>query len=234
MPERKFGRVEVIDERDKEYPISEILDSTERPDIPRRFWFADGWWGNQGSTSQCVAYSWMHFLEDGPVIQDTLEEGRKMPFYNTTKFYRLCQKNDQWVGENYDGTSVRAGAKILKKLGVLESYRWAWNIGHVIKALQYIGPVIVGTPWYYGMFEPTESGLVRPTGFNGGGHAYVLNGYDSKLGVIRLKNSWGRKWGKKGFAYITCEDFERLLGEGGEACIPFENKMHHVPDLLLG
>lgn len=230
-----LGRLEDFDERDLDFPVSSAIETVEGevPEIPRRFWWADGWWGDQGSTPMCVAFSWQHYLEDGPVIQDTLTENRKKPFYTPKDFYDLCQEHDRWPGKNYDGTSVRAGAKILKHLGVINEYRWAQTIEDVIKTVKYIGPMVVGTKWYSGMQTPSNDGIVKVNGRQDGGHAYILNGIDENLNLLRIKNSWGRSWGKNGFAYISFDDFEKLLKNGGEACIAFENKMTEIPDLLM-
>lgn len=237
MSEPHLGRIEVIDERDKNFPVSTILAEAEAEDelpvIKRRYWWADGWWGNQGSMPHCVAYAWMHYLEDGPVIQDEVSDSRGKPFYTPLNFYNLCQEHDQWPGENYDGTSVRAGAKILNHLGIVKAYRWAFTIEEVVQTVKYIGPMVVGTRWYSNMSAPSTGGLVTADGTQQGGHAYLINGLDEDLGVLRIKNSWGRQWGKGGYAFITFDDFEKLLRDGGEACIAFENKMADVPNLLL-
>jgi hypothetical protein len=228
-----LGRIEVIDERDANYPVSSVLlEGTKRKDFPKRAWWADGWWGNQGPYPHCVAYAWQHFLEDGPVIQGGFDRNSK-PFYNTTEFYNLCQLNDQWEGENYDGTSVRAGAKILKELGVIKAYKWAFTVEEVVSTVKLIGPMVVGTRWYSGMSQPDSKGIMSASGTLQGGHAYVINGVDDTKGLLRMKNSWGQLWGKDGYAYISYADFATLLSQGGEACIAFENEMDHVPELLL-
>lgn len=230
-----LGRIEVIDERDKNYPVSGMLAETstqDRPFFPKRTWWDDGWWGNQGPNPFCVTYAWNHFLEDGPVIQDGFERASK-PYYEPKAFYDLCQVHDQWEGTSYDGTSVRAGAKILKKLGVIKSYLWASNIEDVVNTVKYLGPVVVGTRWYANMSNPTSSGRIDLGGGIQGGHAYVINGCDDDTGLLRIKNSWGRNWGVDGHAYISYPNFETLLLNGGEACIAFENKMDNIPELLF-
>jgi hypothetical protein len=59
-----------------------------------------------------------------------------------------------------------------------------------------------------------------------GGHAILAIGYnpssqafDGKETII-LQNSWGKSWGIDGIAEIVVEDLDRLLREGGEACVP--------------
>jgi hypothetical protein len=142
--------------------------------------------------------------------------------------YSEAQKVDEWEGEDYDGTSVRAGAKILQQMGYISQYLWAWDIETVLSTLLNVGPVVVGTLWYESMFDPDPLyGLVKIEGEAVGGHAYVLNGVNLNSGLIRAKNSWSKEWGKNGHFRIKIEDFERLLHEDGEACIATE-----VPLLL--
>jgi len=129
------------------------------------------------------------------------------------------------TGNSYDGTSVRAGAEILRKLGVIAEYRWASSIDEVVSALLNLGPVVVGTWWYSDMFSPNANGLITATGSKAGGHAYILNGVNVEKKLIRVKNSWGRGWGKKGHAYISFDDLDKLLKDQGEACVAFEKRL---------
>jgi len=129
------------------------------------------------------------------------------------------------TGNSYDGTSVRAGAKILQRLGVISEYRWASTLDDVVQAVLHLGPVVVGTWWYSDMFTPDSNGVITATGTKSGGHAYVINGVNLNKKQFRIKNSWGRGWGKKGHAYISFSDFDKLLKDWGEACMAFEKKL---------
>lgn len=229
---KKLGRVIVKDDRDEQYPMESVLPATT-PGINYKYWWTSGWWGDQGPTPQCVSYAWLHWVEDGPVthfyedrnIDPTYKVGAHDALFNPNTVYKEAQKVDQWPGEDYNGTSVRAGAKILHKMGVIEEYRWAWDFETLKKALLTKGPVVVGTWWHRDMFYPDEEGFITPTGNKSGGHAYVLNGINVDEGFVRLKNSWGRGWGKDGYAYVKFDDMARLLDDGGEACLALEKKL---------
>jgi hypothetical protein len=216
----KLGRLIVEDSRDANFPMKSLLPK-ELPGITYKYWWPTGWWGNQGQTPHCVAFSWTHWLAEGSITQKNSRKDGSAPF-DTTFLYNEAQKIDQWPGENYDGTSVRAGASVLKSNGYISSYNWAWDIQTVVNALLTLGPVVVGTWWYSDMFYPNDKGIITATGEKMGGHAYLLDGVNTKTKMLRLKNSWGREWGKKGFAYISFDDMDKLIKDQGEACLATE------------
>lgn len=214
----ELGRVEQKDDRDLNFLISEKLPITQsRPKLLSRFWDDNVWFGDQGNTPQCVGFAWAHWIDDGPV----LHAGPK-PNTPPSLIYREAQKIDEWPGENYAGTSVRAGAKYLQSINKISSYFWAFNLNTLVNTVLNIGPVVVGTNWYQGMFFPDRNGVIRISGRLAGGHAYVINGVDTVKQQFRLKNSWGTRWGIQGRAFISFSDMTRLIREGGEICLATE------------
>ena len=167
----------------------------------------------------CVGYAWAHWIEDGPI-----EHGGLAPIVPPNLIYKEAQKLDEWVGENYDGTSVRGAAKYLKNTNKISSYLWTYDINVLINTLLTTGPVVVGTNWYTSMFYPDKNGLIKVSGGLAGGHAYVLNGVDTIKKLFRIKNSWGSNWGQQGHAYITFSDMNKLIKQNGEVCLAIENK----------
>lgn len=213
-----LGRVYVPDARDKNHLISTVFPK-QVTSITSKYWDDNMWWGNQGNTPQCVGYAWAHWIADGPITHSGVQ-----PPINPTTIYREAQKVDEWVGENYDGTSVRGAAKYLKNSGKISSYLWAFDVNTLINTVLNVGPVVVGTNWYNGMFYPDSTGLIRITGRLAGGHAYVINGVDTRTQRFRIKNSWGKSWGQSGHAYISYTDMTRLIRENGEICLAIENR----------
>lgn len=226
-----LGRLVVEDERDAQYPLAAQLRG--RTDRTFRYWSAGRWWGDQGGTSQCVVYSWAHWAErpDNIVTPWKSAGGHQLvngqwqfqgqpPVIDLDLAYKWAQRNDQWPGENYDGTSVRAGAKYLQRRGLIDGYYWTRSVSELAQAVLERGPVVVGTMWTMDMFVGDSRGYITPTGENAGGHAYLIDGVNMTHKFFRLKNSWGRNWNRYGFGRIRFDDMQTLLDNHGEACLP--------------
>jgi hypothetical protein len=205
-----LGRRPAPDPRDDQYPLR----PRTIPVLPKvRHWRMFHSPLDQGHEGSCVGHAWKHFLMASPVCVNGPKEA---PL--AVDIYKEAQKIDEWPGEAYEGTSVRAGAKILVAKGLVSEYRWATDIDTLATYLLTTGTVVMGTNWYEGMDAPDEGGFVRVTGRTRGGHAWLVLGYNRVRGVYRCVNSWGKSWGQAGRFWIAGEDLDRLLSEGGEAC----------------
>ncbi len=216
---KRLGRLQTSDYRDRYYPVP-------RKSVPsglRMKFYPTGPILDQGMYPRCVEYAGIQFLRTGPV-HNKIEQ-------NPGEIYHECQLVDEWDGEDYDGTSVRALMKVLQSRGYISEYQWAWDIGTVINHVLTTGPMVVGTDWLSDMFD-VRDGFIRATGYAVGGHAYLIKGInldhpcpDGSLGAFRLVNSWGHAWGNGpvgGLAWISIVDMAKLLANWGEAATATE------------
>lgn len=209
-PDRRLDRLVEFDERSRSYPVRTLVAGNP----PRSYTWSCGTYLDQRREGACVGFAWAHELAARPTVIAGMTEQRAL------EFYRTAQRLDPWPGEEYSGTSVLAGAKAVQAERYLVEYRWAFGLSDVVLTLGYKGPVVLGIPWYEGMFDPDPAGLVHVQGDVAGGHAILARGVSVKSRTVLLHNSWGPDWGVNGTARISFADLERLLYEHGEACVP--------------
>lgn len=210
----RLGRLIQIDKRSLSFPVSETLEAVAKK--PRSYTWRCKDFLDQGQEGACVGFAWSHELSARP------SEVKGITGKSARAVYEKAKTLDPWPGEDYEGTSVLAGAKAVMQLhpGKLLEYRWAFTVDDVLRTLSYLGPVVLGINWHEGMMEVDGKGYIRRTGRNVGGHCILANGVDLRRKAIHLHNSWGKKWGVEGGAFLSFDDLERLLGEYGEACVP--------------
>lgn len=192
-------------------------------------------YNDQGREGACVGFAWSHELSARPKI--ILKDATF-----ALQVYRRAQQIDPWPGEDYSGTSVLAGIKAVQEhlnsnnLPLIREYRWAFGIQDVLRVIGYKGPVVLGIAWYNSMYTPDTKGFITVGGEKVGGHAIMANGVktvrlnallpatwdnvDQDKSFVRLHNSWGTGYGIGGDAFISVRDLDKLLQDGGEACIP--------------
>jgi hypothetical protein len=224
------GRLFSFDPQDQAY----LMGDTAPLDVTRAtaFW-ETGPVFNQGQTYECTAYSGEQLLMSGPVKNNM--------YLTFNSLYKLNQSNDEWPGDSYNGSSVRALMKVLQAAGFIENYVWAFDADTVRRWVLMKGPVVLGTNWYKDMMTPNKrTEFIRPTGKPIGGHAYMLRGADDNIlcpdgtrGAFRIINSWGVQWGAQGKAWLSYTDADGLIKNHGEAVTPLE--MFNVnPTIVTG
>lgn len=231
LSEVGLGRLPAADPRDKNFPMRELVRPSVAKQYTTRYWPYFHGALDQGNTPRCVGFAWTAFILATPVVHKTTPEVEAgsfatigTPWQFAQKLYNRAQQIDEWPGENYGGTSVRAGAKVLTEQGRLSEYRWAWNADAARDYVLTRGPVILGTDWFMDMFLPDSNGWLKPTGSLAGGHAYVAIGFSRTRDAFRILNSWGKDWGQNGRAWLKRSDAAKLIDMNGEACSGLEVK----------
>lgn len=92
----------------------------------------------------------------------------------------------------------------------IKDYARLYSVDDVRRCLAEQGPVLaalyVNQSWI-----DTRDGIVKGSGAVIGGHAIVICGYDNLTRLFDFKNSWGERWGDKGYGCISYTDFEKSL-----------------------
>jgi hypothetical protein len=141
------------------------------------------WWRfyDQGTEGACVGFG---------ISRLASQLNRKL--YDGFWLYHEAQKIDEWPGEDYDGTSVRAGLDILRTRGHCEV-----NQGRV--SPEAIGEGIARNRWARSVDD-----ILNTLGYNG-------------LEYVDVLNSWGRNYPH--LTRMPVKVLERLWREDGEVGI---------------
>jgi hypothetical protein len=238
MPDTPYGlgRIHEPDDRDCLYPASLVLDamSPARRTTPwRRPRVLD-----QGQTGTCVGHGWRGWFEGEPRVHMDGDGPDAFTIYRRAVLLDGFPDNDGDATAPQDqlqsGSTVRAGAKAMQEAGLIGSYVWATRAAQIADYVtrEQGSPVVVGTSWYRGMFDPDENGRVKMTGGIAGGHCWVVNWFDGKLFICYT--SWGQSFGLKdadgigGEFKLSMAQMDRLLRQNGEACCGVERIVQPV------
>lgn len=215
--DNRLGRLPEFDQLSRNFPIRTLFDGPRK--LRSYTWnIQEKYILDQGNEGSCVGHGFAHDVTARPV-KFIMTHDDALWVYNRAKFL------DQYSGEDYDGTTVLAGAKATVELGHYKEYRWAFSEHDMALAVAFVGPVVIGINWYEGMFRPDSDGYLNPTGRLAGGHCVIVNAININQSRYRIVNSWGLGWGERGQAWISRSDMDRLLMEDGECCLPLRVKV---------
>lgn len=225
------ARPDTLDFRDKMYeptlmevPIRIDLDEYKQLHVPVL---------NQGSEGACTGFGLAtvanYLIRKRKVVPDTTSVSPRM-------FYEIARRYDEWMGEDYDGSSARGAMKGWHKHGVCAETLWPYNplkpdnrltddrlkdaakrpLGAYFR-VNHKDLVSLHTAL-------AEVGILYATalvhdGWNKVGSDGVIPSNDKVLGghafaIVAfndqgfwIQNSWGEEWGQSGFALIMYDDW---------------------------
>lgn len=170
---------------------------------------------DQGFEGSCVGMGWTDWENCKPIGYAVQQD-----YEYAYRWYERAKELDAWPGTDYEGTSVRAGAKVGQERGLLEEYVWAASLDELDAWLLAKGPIVVACDWFNSMDDPISDGFLRVNPNSGirGGHCFLLYGKGSG-GNYRFVNSWGYDYADEGTFRLTPEDVQTLINVGRfQAC----------------
>jgi hypothetical protein len=233
----------------EKYPVRPLLSAVQafaaEPFVPYPKAWRRGAILDQGQEGACVGHGVTGELLATPDRvnfakavhdPDVPTKSQDMAFW----LYRQAQREDEWEGEAYSGTSVNAGMRVAQRLGYVQGWRWATSREDFRDSLIQLGPVVLAIPWFSGMYS-APGGLLRVSGTQVGWHCILANAWHPALSVngspktekFRLVNSWGTSWGAYGSAWIDADELYGRLIEpnNGEMVVPLGRSLH-LPEVL--
>lgn len=183
---------------------------------------------DQGSTSQCVAYS-MATVK----MHQEFKEHKKYYSFDPSWLYELCKQNDGIPDQ--DGTFIRVALGLVQDMGYLakaeryklkedthfriDKYVRLTSVQQIKEAIYHVGPVVFGIMLDEGVYKPDRLGVIpEPNDRHLGGHAMTIVGWDDSkrcqgsTGAFLVKNSWGTDYGKKGYVWYPYTHFDHYEG----------------------
>lgn len=132
------------------------------------------------------------------------------------------------AGGQDTGSDGLTAAKVLVEAGEISGYTHAFTPASARAALMN-DPEITGISWTEDMFNPDDTGRVKPTGSVAGGHEIVVAGYvmlkaaPSNDDQVWFDNSWDPSWGvvrpgqsTAGSFWMAFGDWSELLNDDGD------------------
>ncbi|WP_298860052.1 C1 family peptidase [uncultured Sulfitobacter sp.] len=179
---------------------------------------------DQGQEGACTGFA----LSSAITLMNRLRHKRidptiSIPMASPRMLYEMAKLNDEWPGEDYEGSSIRGALKGFYHNGVCSDdiapymdgdHNWHLSVQHAKDArvvglgayfrlrpeiidyhaaLNEVGVIYVSATIHRGWQRPPK-GDIKPSHLTEGGHAFIIVGYDD-TGFL-IQNSWGEDWGR--------------------------------------
>ncbi|MDX2457027.1 MAG: C1 family peptidase [Gammaproteobacteria bacterium] len=147
--------------------------------------------------------------------------------------YEMAKRNDEWPGEDYDGSSLRGAIQGWKNMGVCAEEEWPYQmrrqgcltidrakqarknpvgayyrlkpiVNHYHAALNEAKVIAVSARVHRG-WDKLKDGRIKHVKRTDGGHAFIIVGYNNE--GFWVQNSWDESWGDGGVALWSYEDW---------------------------
>ena len=156
---------------------------------------------------------------------------------STRMLYSMARVYDEWDGEDYEGSSCRGAMKGWHRHGVCKDKTWPYQVNNnkepkeswseeatqnplgayyrinkdsvvdMQGAIHEVGAIYCCASVHEGWWRQNDRSLslINPDDRLIGGHAFAIVGYTTDGFIIQ--NSWGERWGFKGFSILTYADW---------------------------
>ena len=199
----------LLDKEDLKFSVAAPVSSNEQPPTyvdNRSFLLAAD---DQGTTSQCAAYSMASVIE--VALWKKTREHRTI---DPVPIYDEAKRID---GNSEPGTYLDSVVHAAKTLGLIsiDARARALRTRNDVKfALREFEVCLLGMKITQGWNNvDARTGFIGPDPQSLGGHAVTACWYDDSPGSsapgIGIENSWGLSWGVRGFGRMTWEQFDK-------------------------
>lgn len=220
----RLGRHQMLDllvpEREAVVPMGTPVRSVEHEELVQPF--------DQGDLGSCTANAALGCLVTAPFGQP----GVAYTETDAVALYRLeTQLDDSQIPGQYPpddtGSTGPWSMLALEKQGLVRSFRHTRSLMTALRLLN-AGPISIGVAWYQSMFTPDPNGLLTVDEGSGvaGGHQVCITADDADRRRVRVRNSWGTSWGDAGHAWLSWDDLDDLLRDGGDVVQPILGGTH--------
>lgn len=187
---------------------------------------------NQGQEGACTGFGLAAVANYLLWRRKIVPDGKRV---SPRMIYEMARRYDEWPGEKYSGSSARGAMKGWHKHGVCAETVWPYkeesagtltqaragdaagrplgayfrvnheNLVSMHSALSEVGILYATAKVHEGWGQVGVDGIIPFETKMIGGHAFAIVGYDEN--GFWIQNSWGKLWGKNGFAKISYDDW---------------------------